>query len=286
MPGRIIRRLLPLLLWVCRSASAAEIHPAHSELDLNNPHKGFILWGTDYAFGEPDNHYGATIYHIYMPWREVETADQVFDWGRFETNHLKPILDDHPLATFILRPVADYPDGENSGITRFYTGGELQRDFPRFLIESPLNIPYWAYSTCDGDGPGWTPDWNHAAMIEQMTQFVAAIRTRYDGDPRITAVQAGLLGLWGEWHQSGCDNHSPSNAARIAVRDAYTLFTNTPVQVRYARDAGFNRGSLRLSRGLLPLFHGALCLRIPGLRRHGRLEPAVWLHSREHGGRA
>ena len=233
--GRLPRFGLILLLF-CVRAYPADIRPARAELDLDNPHKGFILWGTDYAFGEPDNYYGATVYHVYMPWREVETADQVFAWGSFETNHLKPILDDHPLATFILRPVADYPDGENSGITGFYAGGELQRDFPRFLIEPPLNIPYWTYTNCDGDGPGWTPDWNHAAMISQMTQWVAAIRARYDGDPRITAVQAGLLGLWGEWHQSGCENHAPSNAAKIAVRDAYRLFTNTPVQIRYARN--------------------------------------------------
>lgn len=235
-PGCLFRYGSLVLAAIALQASAAEIRPATTQSDLNNPHKGFILWGTDYAAGAPDNFYGSTVYHVYIPWREVETADQVFAWGRFETNHLKPILDDHPLATFILRPVADYPDGENSGITGFYTGEDLERDFPRFLIEAPLNIPYWPYASCDGDGPGWTPDWNHPLMIAQMTQFVAAIRGRYDGDPRITAIQAGLLGLWGEWHQSGCDSHAPSNAAKIAVRDAYRLFTNTPIQIRYARD--------------------------------------------------
>ncbi|MBU1693669.1 MAG: DUF4832 domain-containing protein [Verrucomicrobia bacterium] len=230
------RLAILVLLAFSLVASAGEVWPVKTALDLNNPHKGFILWATDYAEGAPDNFYSSTVYHVYMPWREVETADQAFAWGRFETNHLKPILDDDPLATFILRPVADYPDGENSGITGFYTGGELQRDFPRFLIEPPLNLTYWTYTDCDGDGPGWTPDWNNAAMITQMTQFIAAIRGRYDGDPRITAIQAGLLGLWGEWHQSGCETHEPGSAAKVAVRDAYRLFTNTPIQIRYARD--------------------------------------------------
>lgn len=208
--------------------------PAQTTNDYNNPHKGFMLWGTDYAGGAPANYYGATIYHVYVPWREIETSDQAFDWGRFETNHLLPILNNNPNATFVLRPVADYPNGQNSGITLFYTGGELQRDFPAFLTNAPLSIPSYPYTSCDGDGPGITPDWNHPAMITQLVQFVQAFGERYDGDPRITAVQVGLLGLWGEWHQSGCDNRAPSNAVKIAVRDAYAAaFTNTPLQTRY-----------------------------------------------------
>lgn len=212
----------------------ATYSPAPTTNDYNNPHKGFMLWGTDYADGAPNNYYGATIYHIYVPWREVETADQVFDWGRFETNHLLPILRDDPNATFVLRPVADYPDGQNSGVTLFYTGGDLRRDFPSFITNAPLSIPAYPYTSCDGDGPGITPDWNHPAMITQLVQFVQAFGAQYDGDPRITAIQVGLLGLWGEWHQSGCDNRAPSNAVKIAVRDAYAAaFTNTPIQTRY-----------------------------------------------------
>ena len=236
-----MRRLFQALEWFLAigltAAWAGSVEPAATAHDLNNPHKGFMLWGTDYAAGTPVNHYGATLYHIYAPWREIETADQVFDWGRFETNHLLPILADHPEATFVIRPVADYPDGENSGITLFYSDGELLRDFPRFLIEPPLSIPYAPYTDCNGDGPGWTPDWNQPTMVTQLVQFVQAFAARYDGDPRITAVQAGLLGLWGEWHQSGCEERAPSNAVRAAVRDAYASgFTHTPVQTRYARD--------------------------------------------------
>lgn len=217
-------------------APAGTVSPPVVTNDLNNPHKGFMLWGTDYAAGAPDNYHGSRIFHVYMPWREVETADQQFAWSNFESNHLAPILNDYSNATFVLRPVADYPDGENSGIALFYSGGELQRDFPRFLIEPPLSISNWLYADCDGDGPGWTPDWNDPDMIVQMTQLVHAIAAQYDGDPRITAIQVGILGLWGEWHQSGCDSHAPENAAKTAVRDAYAAaFTRTPLQTRYPR---------------------------------------------------
>jgi hypothetical protein len=219
------------------AATAGSFSPAKTANDINNPHKGFMLWGTDYSDGPADNYYGATIYHIYMPWREIETSDQVFDWVGFENHHLRPILNDHPNATFVLRPVADYPDGADSGITLFYGGTDLKRDFPAFLTNSPINITAWNYTECDGDGPGITPDWNDPTMITQMVQFVTAFGKRYDGDPRITAVQTGMLGLWGEWHQSGCEVHAPGSAAKIAVRDAYTAaFKSTPLQTRYPRD--------------------------------------------------
>ncbi len=237
MVGRTSAWLLLGLALAIPEATGGMVEPASAQQDLNNPHKGFMLWGTDYVDGPPVNHYGATIYHVYMPWRDVETADQVFDWGRFETNHLLPILADHPEATFVIRPVADYPDGDNSGITLFYQGGEVDRDFPRFLIEPPLSIPYAAYTSCDGDGPGWTPDWNASAMHTQLVEFVEAFAAQYDGDPRITAVQVGLLGLWGEWHQSGCDNRAPSNEVKVLVRNAYASgFTRTPLQTRYPRN--------------------------------------------------
>ncbi len=252
-PYEIIRQYLAVqilalagFMLVTSASFAGNIHPAQTTNDLNNPHKGFMLWGTDYQDGAPNNYYGSTLFHIYVPWREIETADQVFDWNGFEASHLLPILNDYTNATFVLRPVADYPDGANSGITLFYGGVDLTRDFPAFLTNEPLNIAAYNYTSCDGDGPGITPDWNNAVMITQMVEFVQALGTRYDGDLRITAVQTGLLGLWGEWHQSGCTNNEPGNAAKIAVRNAYaTSFLSTPIQTRYPRDpdaAGVNFG--------------------------------------------
>ena len=236
---------------------AGNIYLSQTTNNLNNPHKGFMLWGTDYQDGAPNNYYGSTVFHIYVPWREIETADQVFDWNSFEANHLSPILDDYTNATFVLRPVADYPDGENSGITLFYGGTDLTRDFPAFLTNVPLNIAAYPYASCDGDGPGITPDWNNPAMITQMVEFIQALGTQYDGDIRITAIQTGLLGLWGEWHQSGCTNNEPGSIAKAAVRDVYVAsFVSTPVQTRYPRDPDATGVDFGFHEDYFPSFTG------------------------------
>ena len=232
-----MKAIAALALLLCSAAAAAlEFTPASTSDDIDNPHKGYMLWGTTWAQGGADNHYGASIYHVYVPWRELETADQVFDWAGFEQRHLQPILADDPKATFVLRLVADYPNSVGTGLSFHYTGGQPERDYPLFLEQPPLNIAGFDYASCDGDGPGRTPDWNAPAFATQSVQLVQALAQRYDADPRITAIQVGLLGLWGEWHQSGCDARAPGNAIKVAVRDAYTqAFATARLQTRYAR---------------------------------------------------
>ena len=225
-------------LTLAFAAHAATYAPTPTEDDLNNPHKGFMLWGTTWGPGDEEgNYYGASVYHIYVPWREVETADQTFAWAAFETNHFAPILAVDPQATFVLRLVADYPDGVGTGLAVHYTGGQNERDYPLFLEQPPLNIAGTDYAACDGDGPGRAPNWNAAAFRTQAVQLIQAFAARYDNDPRITAIQVGLLGLWGEWHQTGCEALEPGVDIKRAVRDAYAQsFTHARLQTRYPRD--------------------------------------------------
>jgi hypothetical protein len=251
-------RLLSLLacfLLLTLDAAAVEFTPTASTDDIDNPHKGYMLWGTTWAQGGAENFYGASIYHVYVPWREVETADQVFDWAGFEQRHLQPILAGDPDATFVLRLVADYPDGVGSGLSFFYTGGQLERDYPLFLEQAPLNIPGIDYTSCDGDGPGRTPAWNHPNFATQAVQLVQALGQRYDGDARITAIQVGLLGLWGEWHQSGCDANAPGNAIKLALRQAYAAaFARTRLQTRYARSPDVTDANFGFHEDYFPSF--------------------------------
>lgn len=255
--------LAALTVFPAVRSHAGELRPAQSSDDLSNPHRGFLLWGTTVGAdgGLPDNHYGATMYQIYVPWREIETADEQYDWAGFEKRHLEPILKQNPSATFVLRPVADYPDGVSNNISHYYnrTEGQLERDYPKFLEQAPYNVVGHDYSSCGGDGPGRAPEYNTPAMREQLRQFVRAFAARYDGDPRITAVHVGLLGFWGEWHTSGCEAWEPDATTRAAVRDAYaSAFVQTPVHTRYARASDIGGADFGISEDFFPSFT-AMC---------------------------
>jgi len=228
---------LLFLLLLSSSSEARDYLAARSSDDLVNPHKGWMLWGTTFGQdGGVDNFHGARIFHIYAPWRELESTDQVFDFDGFESRHLDPILQEYPDASFVLRLVADYPDGPGSGINGWYQPGQADRDYPLFLEQPPLSIGASNYASCNGDGPGRAPDWNDPNFQNQALELVSAFAQRYDGDPRITAIQVGLLGLWGEWHQSGCPTLAPGTAIKLALRDAYqNQFSQTRLQTRYSR---------------------------------------------------
>jgi hypothetical protein len=67
-----------------------------------------------------------------------------------------------------------------------------------------------------------------------MVRFVKALGTRYDGDRRIGFITAGLLGLWGEWHDYPRPELFASKQVQAEIMDAYeAAFHSTPILLRY-----------------------------------------------------
>lgn len=237
---------LAWLMLLAGPVTAAMVQPPELGGDLVNPHRGLMLWGTDFAFGAPQNHYGARIFHVYVPWREVEPEAGVYAWAQLEQNHLLPILSAYPDATFVLRMLADYPDGPSSNLHVYYDRDgqgaviEPHRDFPAYLLAPPLSLsalPYSSGGTCGLYGSGVMLPWNEPALIERMELLIAAFGEQFDGDPRITAVQFGLIGYWGEWHTHGCSIHPLGTGVRSRLAQAFiAAFPGTPLQTRYARE--------------------------------------------------
>lgn len=210
-----------------------------SESNPTNPHRGFMLWGTGVGVYNalPNNYYNSHIYHIYIPWRLAEPTDDEFRWDLIEEKYLKPITDLDADATFVLRLLADYPDGVNSAINAHYGDRHEQpnRDYPGFIEGN-------YYDNCNGDGPGYAANWNTVVFEQQATSLIYSYAKKFDGDPRITAIQLGLLGLWGEWHQSGCETLAPNDKIKATIMNTYLeAFQKTPLQIRYVSDnAGGN----------------------------------------------
>jgi len=79
-----------------------------------------------------------------------------------------------------------------------------------------------------------TPDYSDANLRGAMRQFIAALGRRYDGDPRIGFIAAGLLGTWGEWHDYPHNELFASKQVQAEIMDAYeNAFKRTRVLLRY-----------------------------------------------------
>lgn len=101
-----------------------------------------------------------------------------------------------------------------------------------------LNIKLVPRVYLDWDGsPGkqhWpadlhTFDYDSPAFQERLKRLIAKLGQAWDNDPRIFAVQMGLIGYWGE-------HHSPAPTAaqrRLLVEAFQKAFKNKPVLVRH-----------------------------------------------------
>lgn len=74
-----------------------------------------------------------------------------------------------------------------------------------------------------------TFDYDSSAFQERLKALIAKMGQAWDEDPRIFAVQMGIIGYWGEHH-----NPSPTLAQRRLLTEAFqNAFKNKPVLVRH-----------------------------------------------------
>jgi hypothetical protein len=179
-----------------------------------NPLKGFIPFQGSY------DTFPYSMEWAYFPVNAVVTGPGAYDWTAMDT-----ALDDiasrgHQTA---LRFYLDYP-GRPSGV-------------PQYLLDGGLTTH--TYDDYGNNGVSVSPDYDDPALRSALDAFVAALGARYDGDPRVGFVQAGLIGFWGEWHtypyngDAGKPNWMPSDATQEEVLTDFTsAFHTTRLMVR------------------------------------------------------
>jgi len=187
--------------------------PAAPEPQVN-PLKGFIPFQGDY------DAFPYAMEWAYFPLDAVMTGPDSFDWTVFDAALDEIASRGHQTA---LRFYLDYPTRE-SGI-------------PQFLLDGGLETR--PYDDFGNDGVSVSPDYDNPELRAAIDSFVAALGERYDGDPRVGFVQAGLVGFWGEWHTwpyngtEGKPDWMPSEETQQEVLDDFVAaFGETEIQVR------------------------------------------------------
>jgi Domain of unknown function (DUF4832) len=146
----------------------------------------------------------------------------------------------------------DIDVGVNDSVDRIiaHTNKITQTNGKRF---EELNIKLVPRVYLDWDGSEGTPknpkqywpadlqrfDYDSPAFQERLKALVAKLGQAWDEDPRIFAVQMGLIGTWGEHHSP-----APTSEQRRLLTEAFQkAFKNKPVLVRHTdpefMEAGF-----------------------------------------------
>ncbi|MBC7790374.1 MAG: DUF4832 domain-containing protein, partial [Anaerolineae bacterium] len=187
--------------------------PAYAPAPADNPLKGFVPYAGQ----------GRTFPHSlefdYLSLASIMTGPTNFNWAPMER-----LLDGIASrgCQSVFRIYMEYPR-KPSGV-------------PEYLVRAGVKVRAWTNTNTQPLPPALdhTPDYEDPRLRAALTNFIAALGARYDGDPRIGFITAGLLGTWGEWH---CYPHSEwfaSKTVQAEVMDAYqAAFRKTPVLLRY-----------------------------------------------------
>ncbi len=208
---RVVVAAFALLLAV-RPSAAAPLDYAPAPPD--NPLKGFV------PYAGQAREFPHSLEFNYLPVSAVMRGPDTFDWQPLE--RLLTEVASRGCQT-VFRFYLEYPN-QPTGV-------------PQFLLEAGLRIHTNHLVEGGKQQQMLIPDYEDARLRAAMPHFITALGQRYDGDPRIGFITAGVLGKWGEWHDHPSTERWASKAVQHEVMDAYeAVFKKTPVLLRYPAD--------------------------------------------------
>ena len=186
---------------------------------VDNPLKGLVPY-----VGQGMDTQGKTRFPHSMEFSYIPLRDLIVAPGQYDFSPLEKMLEEvtsrgHRL---VFRIYLDYPNGR-PGVPQYLldAGVAVRRDtrdeYPKLYARVVEAIDY--------DDP---------RVVTCLRDFIAEFGKRYDGDPRIGFITAGLLGYWGEWHTYPANHRWAGKTTQNAVLDAYEkAFRVTPILLRY-----------------------------------------------------
>ena len=158
--------------------------PLPEHVEVVNPQRGLYTWLGNNMAPQPQTSLNR---YVRFSWAELEPQENYYNFRSIERE-----LTRLPHGTkFAFRIMA-----LNSGSWRqgndvpAYLITRLARGF--FLPVPPAN-PKWPTRL-------YIPDWNDPYFLARVEGLLQRLADKYDGDPRISWIDVGIYGNWGEWH--------------------------------------------------------------------------------------
>ena len=241
---------------------------------VSNPMKGFMPWAPAPG-GNPVLAQSALPYTLewaVFPLKNVVTGPDTYDFSSVDAMLDSIAARGHQA---VIRFYVDNP-GESSAL-------------PQYLIDGGTDTSR-TYDFHDNEKKSFSPNYDDPNVQQMFLHFVAALGNRYDGDPRIGYITAGLYGFWGEEHtypyngyvndqNPDAINWMPSDEFRAQLVEAWDdAFDETFIQNRYPTEAtkAHGMGYYDDSLGYATL-EGTDWHFIPKLKKQG--EGDAWQHS-------
>ncbi len=209
--GRLFTIILCIVFWGNSNSLSGELK--YQPAPVDNPLKGLV----PYLTADSVDRFPHSLEFQYFSLKELMPARDQFDWSKVEAALEKSRSRG---CQMVLRVFLEFP-------------GKKESSIPQFLIDEGVKVTEWKMETADG-GICRTPDYSDPKLRSALLAFIEAFGKKYDKDPRVGFLTAGLLGSWGEWHTWPRDNLMASKEVQIEVLSAFEkAFTEVPVLLRY-----------------------------------------------------
>ena len=191
-------------------AGTLRLEPADSPVD--NPMKGLVPYA-----GKSAERFPHSLEFDYLPLSKLLTGPGQYDWKLLD-DKLAAISGRSCQAVF--RVWIEYP-GQPSGL-------------PDYLVKAGVKVTEWIDKSEKSPQRNFTPDYEDERLISALEAFITELGQRYDNDPRVGFLTAGLLGSWGEWHTYPRSELFASKRTQTRILAAYErAFHRIPVLLRY-----------------------------------------------------
>ena len=179
----------------------------------DNPLKGLVPYASAGAASFPHS-----MEFSYFPLSALVTGYDQYDWRPLDKLLNEAAGRGHQA---VFRVFLEWPGREGA--------------IPAFLVQDGLKVFKFNDSSAQPALDNQTPDYGNPKLRAVLMRFIAALGRRYDGDPRVGFITAGLLGGWGEWHGMAPRYELfAGKDLQAAVMDAYeAAFATTRILLRY-----------------------------------------------------
>lgn len=186
--------LLSLPLCAAGTSGWVTVTPGATDDILTNPGIGVASFHDGYG-----EHLGLAQYpdagyeYFRFYWRQLEPQEGQFNFAPID--RVFALAAAHrPAMNVALRIMAlDAPES-----------GSM---VPDWLIQKGINGSWSA------NGQTFIPDLSDPRFIRYAQRLMNALGQRYDGNPALAFIDIGLVGSWGEWHNSNFQSQTPPAAA-------------------------------------------------------------------------
>ncbi|WP_378173076.1 DUF4832 domain-containing protein [Aquimarina sp. SS2-1] len=209
-----MKKLITLLLFVIlvQTKTFGQNQISHTYPKTDGPDKNPLKgWNS----GWWDSYDIASVGFQYLKWKDFEPTNDNFNYDAVEDVINRPGSKGRHV---ILRLYADW------------FGSEQTSDAGPAWLYNDIGVARLQY------GGKYITDYNDSNYISQAIEAITALATRYNDDPRIYAIQLGILGYWGEWHTFSYDdpNFDISETAKTEIINTYkSNFSNKQLMGRY-----------------------------------------------------